>query len=78
MKVLQVNVTKGKGSTGRIAESFSQMVIDQGGEAYIAYGREDAIGEVPSYRIGNEISVYKHVLKTRLFYAHGLGSKHAH
>lgn len=77
MKVLQVNVTKGKGSTGRIAENISQMVIDQGGEACIAYGREEAIGEVPAYRIGNEISVYKHVLKTRLFDAHGLGSRHA-
>lgn len=77
MKVLQINSVCGIGSTGRIATDIHNILIDQGHESYIAYGRglpkncDDAI------RIGTKIDNYTHVLKTRLLDKHGFGSKQA-
>ena len=39
MKVLQINVTCGKGSTGVIATEIAQRLEAKGHEAYIAYGQ---------------------------------------
>ncbi|HHX68153.1 MAG TPA: glycosyltransferase [Gallicola sp.] len=77
MKVLQINSVCGIGSTGRIAIDIHNILIDQGHESYIAYGRglpkncDDAI------RIGTKIDNYTHVAKTRLLDKHGFGSKRA-
>lgn len=77
MKVLQINSVCGIGSTGRIAIDIHNILIDQGHESYIAYGRglpkncDDAI------RIGTKIDNYTHVVKTRLLDKHGFGSKRA-
>jgi len=77
MKVLQINSVCGIGSTGRIATDIHNILIEQGHESYIAYGRglpkncDDAI------RIGTKIDNYTHVAKTRLLDKHGFGSKRA-
>ena len=39
MKILQINVTCNWGSTGRIAEEIGELVILNGWDSYIAYGR---------------------------------------
>ncbi|MDN5346109.1 MAG: putative colanic acid biosynthesis glycosyltransferase [Petrotoga sp.] len=39
MKVLQVNTVCGTGSTGRIAADIHKMLIEQGHESVVAYGR---------------------------------------
>lgn len=77
MKVLQINSVCGIGSTGRIATDIHNMLIEQGHESYIAYGRE-----LPKYcenaiKIGTKYDNYKHVLLTRVFDKHGFGSKKA-
>ena len=79
MRVLQVNVTQNTGSTGRIAEAIGQSVIKDGGESYVAYGRDYNPDGMQSliYRVGNNLDTYSHVLKTRLFDGHGLASKRA-
>lgn len=75
MKVLQINSVCGIGSTGRIVTDIHNMLIEQGHESNIAYGRdlpnkcEDAI------RIGTKFDNYVHVAKTRIFDKHGFGSK---
>lgn len=69
MKVLMINSVCGVGSTGRICTDIADMLISQGHECKIAYGR----GEVPekyrdiSVRIGSTFKVYCNVLKSRLF-----------
>lgn len=65
------------GSTGKICRNIYDMATQQGYECCIAYGRGNAPGNYSSIKIGNQLDVYIHVLKTRLFDAHGLGSKRA-
>lgn len=77
MKLLQINVTVNWGSTGRIAEQIGQMVLSQGWESYIAYGRGSSVSKSQLIRIGSRFSIYWHVLMTRLFDRHGLASKRA-
>ncbi|HCL01510.1 MAG TPA: glycosyl transferase [Lachnoclostridium phytofermentans] len=77
MKVLQINSVCGIGSTGRIATDIHNMLVEQGHESYIAYGRD-----VPKYchntiKIGNIYGTYKHVALTRIFDKHGFGSRKA-
>lgn len=77
MKILQINVTCNWGSTGRIAEEIGQLIIDKGGENYIAYGRYKNNSKSNSIKIGNKIDIYCHLFQSRLFDKHGLCSKRA-
>ena len=77
MKLFQINVTANCGSTGRIAEQIGQLVIKEGGESVIAYGREGRFSSSKLIRIGTTFDLFLHVLGTRIFDYHGLLSKHA-
>lgn len=77
MKILQINSVCGIGSTGRIAIDIHNMLIGQGHESYIAYGRDLPKNCGDSIRIGTKIDNYTHVAKTRLLDKHGFGSKKA-
>jgi glycosyltransferase involved in cell wall biosynthesis len=77
MKVLQINSVCGIGSTGRIATDIHNILIEQGHESYIAYGRDLPKNCNSVIRIGTKIDNYTHVAKTRLFDKHGFGSKWA-
>ncbi|WFF74407.1 glycosyltransferase [Proteiniclasticum sp. QWL-01] len=77
MKVLQVNSVCGIGSTGRIATDIHNILIEQGHESYIAYGRDLPKNCDNAIRIGTRIDNYTHVAKTRVLDKHGFGSKKA-
>lgn len=77
MKVLQINSVCGIGSTGRIATDIHHILLEQGHESYIAYGRGQAINCENAIRIGTEFDNYTHVALTRLSDKHGFGSKKA-
>jgi glycosyltransferase involved in cell wall biosynthesis len=79
MRVLQINSVCGVGSTGRIATDIHNILVNQGHEGYIAYGRGKALNvdEKFTIRIGNKLDNYLHVAKTRMFDQHGLGSTRA-
>lgn len=74
-----VNVTCGTGSTGRICTDLAVALKEQGHIVKIAYGRDLVPDSFKDFaiRIGNDASVYTHVLKARLFDAAGFGSKSA-
>lgn len=74
MKVLQINSVCGIGSTGRIATDIHNILIEQGHESYIAYGRDLPKNCENAIRIGSKIDNYTHVAKTRLLDKHGFGS----
>jgi putative colanic acid biosynthesis glycosyltransferase len=74
MKVLQINSVCGIGSTGRIATDIHDILIEQGHESYIAYGRDLPKNCENAIRIGTKIDNYTHVAKTRLLDKHGFGS----
>lgn len=77
MKVLLINEVCGTGSTGRICTDIAAELEEQGHEVKIAYGRD---GNVPNQykkyavRVGTDIDVKLHALKTRLLDATGFGS----
>lgn len=76
-RLLQINVTANWGSTGHIAEDIGQIVMTNGWQSHIAYGRNITNSISNAYKIGNKWSIYFHVLQTRLFDRHGLESKKA-
>ncbi len=74
MKVLQINTSVNTGSTGRIAEDLGSLLIDNGNDSHIAFGRTNnhSISEIT--RIGKRRDILLHVLKSRLYDRHGFGS----
>lgn len=74
MKLLQVNITANWGSHGRIAEEIGQLVISQGWESYIAYGRIANPSKSHLVHIGSMADERLHGFQSRLFDNHGLGS----
>lgn len=77
MKIYQINIVCGFGSTGRICIDLARTIEDEGGYCRIAYGRKKAPAGVDSFKISNLLEVYSHVLMTRFTDKHGLFSKKA-
>lgn len=73
-KLLQINSTANWGSTGKIAEQIGECAIAHGWESYIAYGRYSNHSNSTLIRIGSRISLAWHLIISRLFDKHGLGS----
>jgi len=72
--ILQINTTVNSGSTGRIAENIGEMAINNNWDSYIAFGRNKRKSTSKLIRIGNDLDLYYHGIKTRLFDRHGFGS----
>lgn len=77
MKILMINVVCGIRSTGRICTDLATELEGQGHEVKIAYGREDVPEKFQKYamRIGNNVDVKCHGVKTRFGDSSGFGSK---
>ena len=65
------------GSTGTICKNLYKAAKEAGHECCIAYGRGEAPEGFNTIKIGNQLDIYLHVLKARLFDASGFGSKHS-
>lgn len=77
MKVLMINSVCGIRSTGRICTDIAQLLAAQGHDSKIAYGRENVPEQYRGYglRIGTEVGVRFHGLRTRILDETGFGSK---
>lgn len=75
-RILFVNVTC-SGSTGKICKELYDLASNDGYECCIAYGRGEAPKGYRSVKIGNDLDLIYHVLKTRLLDQHGLASRNA-
>ena len=75
MKLLQINVDATNGSNGGIARDIGSLIIRNGGESYIAYGRNAVPGESIQFKISNKLDVYSHGIESRIFDNHGLSSR---
>ena len=65
MRVVQINVTFGVGSTGRIAKDIHNYLSDQDIESHVIYGRNPYLKGSNIYHVGNILSFYLDVLLTR-------------
>lgn len=77
MKVYEINVVCGKGSTGRIVTDIYDSVLEAGGRCRIAYGRYDTSSSFNALKITDNFDVYLHALMTRITDRHGLFSHQA-
>lgn len=79
MKVLQINVVCGVGSTGRIATDLYHIIKQEGHQCKIAYGRGEAMNILAEdgIRIGNDMDMKAHALMTRITDKTGFYSKRA-
>ncbi len=79
MRALIINAESGYGGgPAIIANGIANAVVEYGGEAIVAYGRQsDPNSGIRTYHINNGMGLYAHVALTRLFDRHGLGSGYA-
>ncbi len=79
MKVLMINSVCGFGSTGRICTDLSDVLMENGYEVKIAYGRGNAPEKYQkiSYRIGNNLGVKLNGAKARLLDNEGFNAVNA-
>ena len=72
-----INIVCGVKSTGRICTDLAEELSKQGHKVKIAYGRENVPEQYKKYaiRIGNDLDVYAHALRSRIFDSVGLGSR---
>jgi putative colanic acid biosynthesis glycosyltransferase len=75
LKVLQINTVCGTGSTGRIAIDIHNILLSQGHESYIAYGRGEPLNCKTAIKIGSKLDMYVHGSFTRILDNHGFASK---
>lgn len=76
-KLLQINVTANKGSTGRIAEGIGLLLKKHNWDSYIAYGRYFQESNSKLIRIGNNLDIKIHAIQSRIFDNHGFTSNNA-
>lgn len=77
MRILQINVLCGYGSTGRIATDIHQELIADNHTSQIAFGRKTARNCDNAYKIGTTRDILLDVAMTRLFDRHGVSAKKA-
>lgn len=76
-KLVQFNSVANWGSTGRLAEDIGDVAMSYGWDSYIVFGRQYNPSTSHLLRIGGKVSVFSHVMLTRLFDRHGFGSFYA-
>lgn len=76
-KILQINVVGNYGSTGKIANDIGDLCISNGWESYIAVGRNVRESKSNIIKVGGNIDLLLHGVKSRLLDRHGFGSRKA-
>lgn len=76
-KLLQVNIVSNMFSTGRICEDIAKVLIANGWDSYIAYGRWANPSVSHDLRIGTNFDMYEHYAEHRLFDNEGFASRRA-
>ena len=79
MKILEINVTCGNGSTGRICTDIASLAKKKGHECKVAYGRKEVLEQHKEFavRIGGKYGTYADALTSRVFDNAGFNSKTA-
>jgi putative colanic acid biosynthesis glycosyltransferase len=77
MKILQINTTANRGSTGRITEWLGHTFLDAGHDSCIVYGRHEARSRSELMRVGGPLDLVGHGLVSAALSRHGFGSLRA-
>lgn len=74
IRIFRITTEINRSSIGRTTEQIGQLIMAEGWESYIAWGRTDGESDSHKIKIGNKLAVLSHVLLSRLFDLHGYGS----
>lgn len=74
MKIVQLNVTCGVGSTGKICLAVSRLLNERGVENYILFSEEESDYEY-GIKYADKLSIKLEALKSRVFGNYGFNSK---
>ena len=74
MKIVQLNITCGVGSTGKICLAVSRLLNERGVENYILFSEEDSDYEY-GIKYADKLSIKLEALKSRVFGNYGFNSK---
>lgn len=77
VKLLQISIEVNSGSVGRIAEQIGEIVLQNGGESYITYARNNNPSKSKTIKVGSRYNIYRHGIATRLLDNHGFCSQTA-
>ena len=77
MKVLQINTIVNSGSTGRITEDIGTVLLANGHQSFIAFGRGNRPSKSQLIKIGSKWNIYWHGFQTIVFDRHAFASKAA-
>ncbi|MFI3315305.1 MAG: glycosyltransferase [Rikenellaceae bacterium] len=77
MRIVQINSTSNWGSTGRIAEGIGKLIIAQGWESYIAFGRYENPSSSVTIKIGSKLDSFLHGILSRISDRSGFYSRRA-
>lgn len=72
---LEITIEANTGSTGRASEALCDALASEGWNCIIAYGRTNHQSKHKTYKIGHRLDQLWHGAISRLFDAHGLGSR---
>ncbi|MFW3361842.1 glycosyltransferase [Aerococcus viridans] len=70
MKILQINSTYLQGSTGKIVSDIHQLLLENGHESYVIYGRGKKREEKNIYKVSNYLEIFGDIFFTRTFNKH--------
>lgn len=74
-KLLVINVSINRGSTGKIAEQIGNKAQIRGWDCYVGYGNFNLGSRLIPYHISNKWYRILHAIESRLFDNHGLSSR---
>ena len=75
--IVQINVESNFGSTGKICENLSEVLLKSDNTPYVGHGPIHRASNSNTLAVGSKWDYYLHILNTRIFDKHGLGSKSA-
>lgn len=74
-KLLVINVSINRGSTGKIAEQIGNKAQSHGWDCYVGYGNFNLGSKMKAFHISNKWYKRLHAIESRLFDNHGLSSR---
>ncbi|MGM9778846.1 MAG: glycosyltransferase [Prevotella sp.] len=74
-KLLVINISINRGSTGKIAEQIGNKAQNYGWDCYVGYGNINLGTQMQPYHIGGKWNRKMHALESRLFDNQGLASR---
>jgi putative colanic acid biosynthesis glycosyltransferase len=75
LKVIQVNISAGSGSTGMISEEIAKYLVSCNHQSTIAAAHIKNNKEFTTIKIGNRAEYFFHLFISRVFDLHGIGSR---